>query len=63
MVSWRAGTQTPARFLTKANMFDTLRSKIANTTAAAINGLTGLGFLGAITFVILVKEFRDRNEK
>ena len=49
--------------LTVKNMFDTLRSKIANTTAAAINGLTGLGFLGAITFVILVKEFRDRNEK
>tara|TARA_R100000005_G_C4991263_1_gene198643 strand:- start:598 stop:789 length:192 start_codon:yes stop_codon:yes gene_type:complete len=63
MVSWRAGTQTPARFLPRINMFGTLKSKITEATVAAMNGLTGLGFLGAITLVILVKEFRDRNEK
>jgi len=28
-----------------------------------LNGLTGLGFLGAITLVVLVKEMKDRFEE
>jgi hypothetical protein len=44
-------------------MFTTMKNRITNTTIAALNGLTGLGFLGAITLVILVKEMRDRFEE
>ena len=54
----------PAHFFiqTKA-MFTTMKTKITNTTVAALNGLTGLGFLGVITLVMLAKSLRERNEE
>ena len=44
-------------------MFTAMKNKITDTTIAALNGITGLGFLGAIALIMLAKEVKDRLEE
>tara|TARA_R100000315_G_C5184180_1_gene107034 strand:- start:406 stop:540 length:135 start_codon:yes stop_codon:yes gene_type:complete len=44
-------------------MFTAMKDKITSTTIAAINGLTGLSFLGAIALIMIAKEVKDRFEE
>jgi len=44
-------------------MFTAMKTKITDTTIAALNGLSRLGFLGAIALVIIIQQIRERNEE
>ena len=40
-----------------------MKQRITETAIAALNGLTGLGFLGAISLVMFVERLKHRDEE